>query len=110
MTSLYYQESSPFCPEMVVPFTKSVALGVMDKGNYEITVNGKSSWEKKEKIAIMESTSNAVDEFQYAYVQYIDKEIGNNEVALKGYNPSDCFVLDKITHVSNKKDAYSALP
>ena len=31
----------------------------------------------------MESTSNAVDEFQYAYVQYIDDEIGNNEVALK---------------------------
>jgi hypothetical protein len=110
MTSLYYQESNPFCPEMVVPFTKSVALGVMDKGNYEITVNGKSPWEKKEKIAILESTSNAVDEFQYAYVQYIDKEIGNNEVALKGYNPSDCFVLDKITHVSNKKDAYSVLP
>lgn len=110
MTSLYYQASNPFCPEMVVPFTKSVQLGVMDKGNYEITVNGKSPWEKKEKIAILESSSNAVDEFNYAYVQYIDKEVGNNEVALKGYNPSDCFVLDEISHINNKKDSFSVLP
>ncbi len=110
MTSLYYQSSNPFCPEMVVPFTKSVQLGVMDKGNYEITVNGKSPWEKKEKMAILESSSNAVDEFNYAYVQYIDKEVGNNEVALKGYNPSDCFVLDEIQHINNKKDSFSVLP
>jgi len=95
---------------MVVPFTKSVQLGVMDKENYQITVNGKSPWDTKAKMAIMESSSNAVDEFHYAYVQYIDKELGNNEVALKGYNPSGCFVLDKITHVSNNKDTYSVLP
>ena len=110
VSSLYYHESNPFCPEMVVPFTKTVQLGVMDKGNYEITVNGKSPWEQKEKMAVAESTSNAIDEYNYAYVQYIDKEVGNNEVALKGYNPSDCFVLDQIDHVNNKKDAYSILP
>lgn len=110
MTSLYYHASNPYCPEMVVPFTKTVSLGVMDKGLYDITVNGRSPWQLKENIKIAESTSNAVDEFNYAYVQYIDKEVGDNNVALKGYNPSDCFILDEITHVSNKKDAYSVLP
>lgn len=110
VTSLYYHQSNPFCPEMVVPFTETVQLGIMDKGNYKITVNGKSPWEQNEKMAVAESTSNAIDEFNYAYVQYIDKEVGNNEVALKGYNPSDCFILDKIDHVNNKKDTYSILP
>jgi hypothetical protein len=95
---------------MVVPFTKSVQLGVLDKGNYDITVNGKSPWEQKDKIKVAESTSNAIDEHNYAYVNYIDKEMGANEVALKGYNPSDCFVLDKIDHINNKKDSYSILP
>jgi hypothetical protein len=65
--------------------------------------------EKKAQMAIMESSSNAIDEFYYAYVQYTDKELGNNEVALKGYSPSNSFVLDKITHVSNNKDTYFVL-
>ena len=110
MTSLYYHASNPYCPEMVVPFTKTVSLGIMDKGLYDIKVNGRSPWELNENMKIAESTSNAVDEFNYAYVQYIDKEVGDNNVALKGYNPSDCFILDEIAHVSNKKDAYSVLP
>jgi hypothetical protein len=110
VTSLYYHESNPFCPEMIVPFTKSVPLGVMDKGNYNILVNGKSPWAKKAKIGIAESTSNSVDEFQYAYVEYVQKEEGSRIVTLRGYNPSDCFVLDKIDYVSNKKDTLSVLP
>lgn len=110
MTSLYYQASNPYCPEMVVPFTETVTLGLLDKGNYEITVNGKSAWELSGNMKIAESTSNAVDEFNYAYVNYIDKEVGDGVVAFKGYNPSDCFVLDEITHVSNEKDTYSVLP
>ena len=27
-----------------------------------------------------------------------------------GYNPSDCYELDKVTYVSNDKDTYSVLP
>lgn len=110
ITSLYYHSSNPYCPEMVVPFTETVTLGLMDKGNYEITVNGKSAWELVGKMKVNESTSNAVDEFNYAYVHYIDKEVGDGVVRFKGYNPSDCFVLDEIAHVSNKSDTYSILP
>jgi hypothetical protein len=110
VTSLYYHESNPFCPEVIVPFTESVTLGVMDKGNYQITVNGKSPWTKKAKIMINESTSNSVDEHQYAYVEYVEKEEASRVVTLKGYNPSDCFVLDKVDFISNKKDTFSVLP
>lgn len=110
ISSLYYHETNPFCPEMVVPFVETVKLGLMDKGNYDITVNGKSQWELNEKMNIVESTSTAVDDHLYAYVNYIDKEQANGEVVLRGYNPSDCFVLDKIEYRSNKKDTYSVLP
>lgn len=111
MNGLYYHESNPFCPEMVVPFTKTVTLGVMDKGDYEITVNGKSPWEQKETIKVAESTSSAIDQFHYAYVNYINKEdTAEGTVELVGYNPSDCFELDSIEYVSNGKDAYSVLP
>ena len=110
VSSLYYQESNPYCPTMVVPFTKTIDLGLLDKGNYNIKVNGKSPWELTEKINVSESTSSAVDDFHYAYVNYIDKEVANGEVVLRGYNPSDCFVLDKIDYVHNGKDTYSVLP
>ena len=111
ITSLYYHESNPFCPSMIVPFSQTVKLGLMDKGDYDIKVNGKSPWELNEKMEIMESTSNAIDDHHYAYVNYIEKEgVQKGEVLLKGYNPSDCFVLDKIDHISNKKDSYSVLP
>lgn len=111
ISSLYYQDSNPFCPSMIVPFEQTVNLGLLDKGNYNIKVNGKSPWELKEEMNILSSSSNAIDDHHYAYVNYIDKEAaGAGEVMLKGYNPSDCFVLDKIEHVSNNKDTYSIMP
>lgn len=110
VTSLYYGDTRPFCPEMVVPFTQTVQLGVMDEGQYEVVVNEKTPWAQKEKMKITKSSSVMVDDYNYAYVQYIDKEVGDNKVALRGYNPSDCFVLDKIDFISNRKDTYSILP
>lgn len=111
VSSLFYQDTNPFCPSMIVPFEETVKLGLMDKGNYKIKVNGKSPWELNEKMKINESTSNAVDNFHYAYVSNIDKQTNvKEEVILKGYNPSDCFVLDRIDHLSNGKDSYSILP
>ncbi len=110
ITSLYYHESNPYCPSMVVPFTQSVKLGLLDKGTYNIKVNGKSPWELEEQIKIKQSTSNAIDDFQYAYVNYIDKDVTAGEVVLRGYNPSDCFELEKIEYVHNGNDTYSILP
>lgn len=108
VTSLYHPEVA--CPEMAVPFTETVHLGVMDKGNYKITVNKKSQFQIASSIKIAESTSNSVDDFNYAYVDYVEKELGSNIVKLKGFNPSDCFVLDKVDYVSNGSDTYSVLP
>jgi hypothetical protein len=108
VTSLYYDESNPFCPEMVVPFTLPVSLGVMDTGEYAVAVNNEKS--NTGRLTVQESTSNAIDTYHYAYVSNVLKKPGSHRIHLKGYNPSDCFVLDKVESISNNKDSFSILP
>ena len=111
VSALKYDASNPFCPEMVVPFLQSVKVGILDKGNYKILVNGKSPYEKKSSIKILESVSNALDDHIYANVSYVDDaQDGSNHIKLKGYNPSDCLVLEKVEFVSNKSNTLSVLP
>ncbi|MCO4794608.1 MAG: hypothetical protein KC493_12890 [Bacteriovoracaceae bacterium] len=110
VTSLYYEPTNPFCPEMIVPFVEAVDVGLLDKGHYDILVNGKSVFERKAAIYINEASSDAVDDYTYANVEYVEKEMGSRVVKLKGYNPSDCFVLDSIDMIDNGKDTFSVLP
>jgi hypothetical protein len=110
VTALKYDNTNPFCPEMIVPFVKSVDVGILDKGIYEIVVNGKTPYQKNSKIKISESSSNALDDHIYANVHYVDKSHGTKVVSLKGYNPSDCLVLDEVKFVSNEVNTYSVLP
>ena len=111
MVSAYSSEEvNPFCPEMVVPFLEKVDVGVMDKGNYDILVNGKSIYERSGDIKVNESISDAIDEVVYANVEYVEQVRGSRNIRLKGHNPSDCFVIDKVDFVDNNKDVYSVLP
>lgn len=110
MTSLYYHESNPFCPEMVVPFTETVQLGLMSAGEYNVSINENSEFASSSLLKVARASSSAVDEHHYAYVDYVDKEPGSNLVKLKGYHVSDCFVLDSIDYYTNGKDTYSVLP
>jgi len=108
--SLRYDASNPYCPEVIVPFVEAIDLGVMDKGFYDIVVNGKSIYELRERLQVNEASSGAVDEHIYAGVEFIEKSEGSNRIFLKGYNPSDCFVLDEIEVFDNAKNVYSVLP
>ncbi|MFT6071219.1 MAG: hypothetical protein ACJAT2_001491 [Bacteriovoracaceae bacterium] len=110
VTALRYDASNPFCPEAIVPFVETVNVGLLDKGNYDIIVNGKSIYQKNGSIEVAESTSNSVDEHVYANVDSVMKESGSREVELRGYTVSDCFVLDEINIVDNGRDVYSVLP
>lgn len=110
VSSLYYSESNPFCPEMVVPFMQTVSLGLLKSGSYNIVVNGGGEFETSSKIEIAGAQSHTVDAHNYAYVEYVEKEIDSDTVSLKGYNVSDCFELDKIEYFHNDKDTYSILP
>lgn len=108
--AMKYESDSPFCPEIALPFVAAVNVGLLDKGNYEILVNGKTVYEKKSVIQVAEATSDAVDEFIYANVEHVEKHEGSRIVDLKGYNPSECLELDKVEYHDNKKDTYAVLP
>ncbi|WP_127714622.1 hypothetical protein [Halobacteriovorax sp. HLS] len=109
--ALKYHESNPFCPEVQVPFVEAINVGVLDKGLYEIVVNEKTRYEKDASIRIDESSSDAIDDYIYANVEYIErKDNGSRIVELRGYNPSDCFELEEISVMNNGKDVYSILP
>lgn len=110
VTSLYYGENNPFCPQMSVPFVEKISLGLLEKGEYEILVNRDGQFEKTERILISDSQSDDVDMYNYAYVEYVEKELGSDIVRLKGFHVSDCFILDRIEYFSNNKDTYSILP
>lgn len=102
----YRHRKGTGCAQMQIPFIETVSLGIMDKGSYEIFVNGKSLSEVK----INENNSDAIDDAVYANVDDIDKHESAGYVILKGYNPSDCFVLDEVVVISNKRDTYSLAP
>ena len=107
--ALYYGEDQ-MCAEVIVPFVETVELGVLDKGRYQVEVNLGTAYEQKADLFIEESTSNSVDDYIYANVEYVEKTLDSRTVKLKGHNPSDCFVLEEIQLISNGADTYSVLP
>jgi hypothetical protein len=110
MKALSYQDSNPYCPPMSVPFVEPVNVGVLEKGSYQVVVNGQSEHEKQATIIISESVSPAVDDHVYAAVEYVERTPNTRTVTLKGYNPSDCYELDEVRMISNDVDTFSVLP
>ena len=110
VTALKYHPTNPFCAEVLVPFVEPVSLGVLDKGVYDIVVNGKSIFRKESSIFITESTSPAIDDNVYANVDHVETDPGSRTVKLAGYNPSDCLEFQEVKVASNDKDTYAILP
>ena len=109
-TALNYEPDNPFCPEMIVPFLTSVEVGVLERGDYQVKVNTRTPYENKGNLFISEALSPSVDEHTYAYVDHVVRIEGTRKVRLNGYNPSDCFVFDRVDYVDNGKDVFSVLP
>lgn len=79
-------------------------------GSYKIVVNQGSEFLLNDKINIVESEINIIDEHIYANIDYIEKTKDPKKVILKGHNPSDCLVFSRFQYLSNGKDTISILP
>lgn len=100
-----------FCAQVIVPYVEYINVGVLDRGNYQVSVNENTTWEKKSKMAITEATSHSIDENIYANVEEITKgEEGTRKIFLRGSNPSDCFELKEVLVKDNGIDTFSILP
>ena len=98
------------CAQVAIPFLETAQVGVLDKGDYGISVNPGESNSRSSSIHIAEATSSAIDDFVYANISSVERVPGTRTVMLKGTNPVNCFDLDQIKYISNGKDSYSVLP
>jgi len=100
-----------FCAEMIVPFKEQVTVGTLQGGKYKIVVNGNTFSEIQNELMVQEASSNNVDDYLYASVDYIQKDLTDPSKAnLVGYTPSDCVKFDRVEYHSNKRDTISVLP
>lgn len=111
LTSLVYDSSNVFCPEAVLPFDKTIDLGELQQGTYNVTINEGTPHERSEKLVIDET--NVVDSNpKLIYANITDIEISETgpDITLKAYNPSDCFEIDEIIINSDQRGTYTVSP
>jgi hypothetical protein len=94
------------CAEMIVPFSHVFTVGLLDKGNYNVVVNGKHNT----SLFVTESSSDAIDDEIYANVHQIEQIPGEQRVIVRGYHPSYCLEFDKFIIDDNGTDTYSVRP
>lgn len=110
VTAYKYDVTNPFCPPMIVPFLHSSMVGVLKPGQYKIFVNRGTQYEKYSEIEIYKASSETVDDFLYANIEFIQTIPGTQKVALHGYQPSDCLEFDEVIYTHNSRDTYAILP
>ena len=110
LTALYFDQSNPFCTQIPIPFLEVINLGMLEAGEYKVTVNRDTPYESSEFLHIAPAPTHEQNSFTYAQVEYIEKEIGTRNIILAGTNPSNCFELDRTVFMSNEKNAIAVLP
>lgn len=107
------EDKANLCAAMIVPFKEDIVVGNLQGGDYKIVVNEGTAFELKDKITIVEATSQNQDDHIYAMVNYIELGFtggGFGDARLVGWNPSDCLELDRVEYRSNGKDTVSIMP
>ena len=110
LTAMQDVDPNTMCAEMAVPFIEVVSLGTLTDGQYDIVVNEKTRFEATADLTVVESLNSTIDDHIYANVENVNKFPGSRRIQLTGYNPSDCFVLDRIDYVSNGDDTWAIMP
>ena len=99
------------CADAMVPFKQEISLGATGPGKYQVVVNPKSSFSARGFLPVMEARTNRIDDFTYAYVEYVGAVKGNpSKAKIGGYIASDCFKFDRFHKMSNKRDVVAVLP
>lgn len=108
--AILMKQEGAVCPQVVVPFLETVALGTLPKGEYDIIVNAGTDLVKRNHLTVEEAPANAVDSFIYANINHIETKAGSNLIRLNGYNPSDCLELKEFKITDNSFNAFAILP
>lgn len=110
VTSLHYGNTTTYCSEAIFPFVKTVDLGTLKAGEYKIRHYTNYRIDRQVKFKVKEVDFSEEKNQIYANVEHIERYPSENTLVLFGHNPSDCFVLDEIKVVNNKRKTITILP
>jgi hypothetical protein len=102
------------CVPMTTPFLLSARIGLLERGEYTVYVNGAT--EPSARFTVAESRTQAADEYFYAPVELVDlegDESGRQELVLKGNYPllyRGCAIMDRVQMYRNPADVLVVLP
>jgi len=89
------------CLQVILPFERTIDLGLLGDGTYKVMQNG----QQISTFKVAKAKSIAPDDYLYAPISqaFFRQENGTSKIALTGEFTSDCMKLDRVlTHVEQK--------
>ena len=98
-----------YCIKAMVPYMVSVPLGQLGKGRYNVSVG--TDTVKSHSLQIGSPGAASIDNFTYANVTSVTKNVENGSITLSGEHPSNCMAIERVEVIANEtKDTMSVLP
>lgn len=108
--ALHYMPGNTLCPERAVPFVRTIELGVLQAGNYQVMINPDSDEQLFDDLRITMATTPNPDEYRYADVDQVITHPRSDKIVLKGTMESECFGIEKVRILDDGEDTYSIQP
>ena len=108
-----YVYPSAWCLQVLVPFTQTLNLGVLNASTYEVVEVGPQDQQSSHgKMSIKKSMSNNADDFLYASVKSasVSHESGKNILSINGSLSGSCMHLKEVKVVHKTADVIEILP
>ncbi len=110
-----FHDLSPFCIDMLVPWTTTVTVGTLAPGNYEVLVISPAETPVSyEKFTVQAAKSVSIDDYLYAYVNAVmvkvDPRTRIPSVTLSGTFGMTCLFIQEIKIIRDESDTVVILP
>ena len=102
-----YKTAGQFCLQVYVPFQQEISVGVLDPGQYTITVNQDSKATRV--MNVREAVTINPDNYIYAPVTQAIR-VGPREFMLRGTFHSNCLNMDEVKVQYEEGEVISVLP
>ncbi len=88
---LNYIDLPEGCRKMAIPFLKTINLGFLKSGNYEIKFQ-----DQKISLVVKEAKGSLQDDYLYGNVTNIIEDVDSRVLKLIGTNPINCLSFEKL--------------
>lgn len=111
VTASKITDSNVLCIMAEIPYMIPVSLGHLNEGKYDLSINAGTEWQDDSTITIESPSAESIDNFTYANVTEVIKDVNSNTVIIEGYHPSSCMDFESIEIRPNENfNTFSILP